>query len=361
MRTVGRLGFTLVELLVVMAIIGLLVALLIPAVQAVREAARKMQCQNNLKQIGLALRNYESAHKRLPPSMVWHGKGEPNGGGLLPIGVLDRVATGISPQSEPDRLGFNWLIMLLPHMEQSNVYDKLDSRLAIDDPVNRPIAAIEQPTLKCPSDGNNGQPLERAQLVGITGHTYARGNYGMNMGINPYCFTFDGSCPDGFKADSPDLQNKASRVWGSGVGGFNTSFALSEFPEGLSNIIAVDEVRAGISPIDSRGVWALGMAGSSITGAHPTGPNFVERGDGITACGMLILMVSQAALRKMRMPCETSPIPGNYSATARSQHSGIVNALRLDGSVESIGNNVERLVWLKLHSRDSALAERIAK
>lgn len=353
-------AFTLVELLVGIAIIGLLIGLLLPAVQAVREAARKSQCLNNLKQLGLAVHAYESTHQALPAAMIWHGKGEPHGAGLLPIGVLDRVATGISPQSEPDRLGANWIIALLPHLEQSPLYDRFDMRLAVDDPKNRSLCATNLPIMRCPSDGNSEQLHERAMLVNVPGHTYARGNYGLNMGINPYCFTFEGSCPEGFQADHKDLLNKASKVWGSGVAGFNTAFKLSHFPEGLSNIVAVDEIRAGVSSIDSRGVWALGMAGSSITAAYHGGPNVRDLGDGITACGMLILTISQAELKRQGMPCETAPLPANYSAAARSQHSGIVHVMRLDGSCEAIPDQVDRLVWLKLHCKDNALAEKIA-
>ncbi len=136
------------------------------------------------------------------------------------------------------------------------------------------------------------------------------------------------------------------------------SYRFGDFPEGLSNIVAVDEIRAGISPIDSRGVWAMGMGGASITGAHPAGPNS-QLGDGITACGILTLTFGQAELRRIGMPCELSAIASNFAATARSQHSGLVNILRLDGSVETIANQVESIVWLKLHSRDSKLAEQI--
>lgn len=356
MRHHRKFGFTLIELLVVIGIIGLLVGLLIPAVQAAREAARRSQCQNNLKQIGLAFHNYESAQRRLPPAMIWSGRGESLGGGWLPIGTIDHIGMGSDPTL--DRLKFNWVIMLLPYMEQANLHDSFHRDLTINDPLNKPQRTTQLSTLKCPSDGYNSLPFERGQLANVAGHTYARGNYAFNMGINQTCINIDGNCPLGFNADTNDLVNTASKVWGSGIGGFNVSYRFSDFPEGLSNIVAVDEIRTGISPVDSRGVWAMGMGGASITGAHPAGPNS-QLGDGITACGILTLTFGQAELRRIGMPCELSPIASNFAATARSQHSGLVNILRLDGSVETVANQVESLIWLKLHSRDSGLAEQI--
>ncbi|MEZ6075360.1 MAG: DUF1559 domain-containing protein [Pirellulaceae bacterium] len=165
-----RLGFTLVELLVVIAIIGLLVGLLLPAVQMARETARRMQCQNNLKQLGIALHNYESSHRKLPPAMTWNGRGEPNGGGLLCIGAFDRVAMGISPASGPDPLRANWVVMLLPYLEQSNLAQSLNNNLSIDDPVNRPLRTVELSTMKCPSDSFNY--ALRAGSVGGNRWTY---------------------------------------------------------------------------------------------------------------------------------------------------------------------------------------------
>lgn len=138
------------------------------------------------------------------------------------------------------------------------------------------------------------------------------------------------------------------------------SFTLGEFPEGLSNFVVVDEIRAGVSPIDPRGTWALGLGAASITGAHPGGPNYLEYGDGVTSCGHLILLIGKQELRRMKMPCVTSPIPASYSATARSQHSGVVNTLRLDGSVEAISDSIDQATWLKLHSRSSDLAQQLS-
>ncbi|MFK7737195.1 MAG: DUF1559 domain-containing protein [Pirellulaceae bacterium] len=107
-------GFTLVELLVVIAIIGILVGLLLPAVQSAREAARRMQCQNNLKQMGLALLNYESAYRRFPMAMMSHPE--------------RNCASGPECGSSPyDDDGFGWQSKILPFIEQTNLYNQLQS------------------------------------------------------------------------------------------------------------------------------------------------------------------------------------------------------------------------------------------
>jgi prepilin-type N-terminal cleavage/methylation domain-containing protein/prepilin-type processing-associated H-X9-DG protein len=106
-----RHGFTLVELLVVIAIIGILVALLLPAVQAAREAARRMQCSNNLKQMGLAMHNYIDVYKKLPSGLMGAGRGQPT------------AIQGISPTSNDD--GFGWACAILPYVEQSALYDRV--------------------------------------------------------------------------------------------------------------------------------------------------------------------------------------------------------------------------------------------
>lgn len=139
----------------------------------------------------------------------------------------------------------------------------------------------------------------------------------------------------------------------------DVSFKFRDFPEGLSNQVAVDEIRAGISPLDPRGTWALGMAGASITAAHPGGPNQPEYGDGLTSWGTMCLTIGEDAMKRIRMPCRTSAIPSNIAATARSLHPGVVNAMRLDGSVETIADSVESKVWLDLHSRDDQVVARM--
>lgn len=121
-----RYGFTLVELLVVIAVIGILVALLLPAVQAAREAARRVQCMNNVRQIGLAIANYESANRRLP--------------------------SGWTDWRQTTKPGWGVCHALLSFMEQSNTASRLDTNFAIDSSVNIPYLQTVVPTFICPSD-----------------------------------------------------------------------------------------------------------------------------------------------------------------------------------------------------------------
>ena len=127
-----RQGFTLVELLVVIAIIGILVGLLLPAVQAAREAARRMSCGNNLKQLGLALHNYESAMRRFPPSANTTG------------GSANQPWSGQAA--------------LLPFLEGDNVYKNIDFSVGYHHPINKAnfppngIATVRVPVLLCPSE-----------------------------------------------------------------------------------------------------------------------------------------------------------------------------------------------------------------
>ena len=126
MNIFKRGAFTLVELLVVIAIIGILVGLLLPAVQSAREAARRIQCTNNVRQLGLATHNYESVYGRLPSAWVSNGlSGEP---------------------------GWGWSAALLPFMEGNNIANTIDWRIAIEDTIHKDVRETVVASFNCPSD-----------------------------------------------------------------------------------------------------------------------------------------------------------------------------------------------------------------
>lgn len=157
----SRRGFTLIELLVVIAIIAILIALLLPAVQQAREAARRTQCRNNLKQIGLALHNYHSTFKQFPPSAIYRYPNIDNGG------------------TQP--LNYSWITMILPYFDQAPLYNQINFSVPLwpqTDNSGKRIASTLLPQLLCPSDpgygGANKHNIAWTNYAGSEGYDWHR-------------------------------------------------------------------------------------------------------------------------------------------------------------------------------------------
>ncbi|MBP87674.1 MAG: hypothetical protein CMJ64_13280 [Planctomycetaceae bacterium] len=198
----GRRGFTLVELLVVIAIIGILVALLLPAVQAAREAARRMQCSNNIKQLGIALHNYHDTYKTFPPEAIWHGN-----------------VKGTTPTAQTVR-NYTWIALTLPFIEQSALHDKIDfsqpaltQLQSITQTNGEPMLSLMLPSLQCPTDAGFARP---PWGVGVT-------SYGGNAGWD-------------------DHRRKHLDTWRAGVFSFYDPTKLRDIVDGTSNTISIGEV-----------------------------------------------------------------------------------------------------------------------
>ena len=153
----ARPGFTLIEVLVVIAIIAVLLALLLPAVQTAREAARRTQCKNNLKQIGLALHNYESALERLPPSST----------SILDFGVWSTNPTQYHLHS--------WSSLILPQLDLGATFSEINYDVSSLDPLNYRMAAKKMPIYRCPSF--NGPDFSQDPLYTKLSPNYATRNY----------------------------------------------------------------------------------------------------------------------------------------------------------------------------------------
>jgi type II secretory pathway pseudopilin PulG len=271
-----RSGITPIEVIVILAIIILMTALLLPAIREARESSKKSMCKLNLKLIGLAFHNYHDIYETFPPFVVWGGPaGEPLGEGKIPIGMIDPVALGMNTPENLDSVHANWAILLLPFLEQGNLFNQYRQELPISAPENKLVRAAHLTGFQCDIDPlNNADKFYNRDPNKKNGNFYARGNYAMNFGMNPFCITgLDENCEDGFQVDNTDLLNGTTQLWGTGAGGINKSFSIKDIKCGTPSLIIVEEIQAGLTSSDPRGAWALGFIGSSGTAGEKNFPS----------------------------------------------------------------------------------------
>jgi prepilin-type N-terminal cleavage/methylation domain-containing protein/prepilin-type processing-associated H-X9-DG protein len=353
-------GFTLIELLVVIAIIAVLIALLVPAVQKVRAAADRASCQNNLKQIGLAAHNYHDTFKALPPA-VQIANALPKGGPIT-VGSFDAVSAYRNPGFGP-----NWAVLILPYMEQEPLWASVAANINNFFPsggADQGWRAVRDKLVAeyvCPSDPMGAQtPFSLNLTPGPAGiGQWARGNYAANAG--PGWFNY---AVNGISSSSPHPSFVSAPTWG-GVMGINWGINLVKLAneDGTSTTVMFNEVRVGLNDVDRRGVWAMGLAGSSVTAAHATGdcviPNDnTEFSDDIEDCNLVRQKYGvppRSGLGPIHMGCSNDNLPmnwPNWQGQARSGHPEGVNVCFADGSVQWVKNEIAETVWFNLNSRN---------
>ena len=301
-----RRGFTLIELLVVIAIIGVLIALLLPAVQAAREAARRAQCVNNLKQLGLAMHNYEGTHGSLPPGRL-------------------------------DCCWGTWVCFVLPYLEQDAVYDSYNTEgnatlnvMRYGSPENITAVSTRLNALSCPSDSPNA-PIS----VSING--VSRGvqsyNYVANFGTtgNAQQATLNGVANAGtpFGWMSARMVGDPSRPANAG-----TTVKFADIRDGLSNTLLNSEVVVA-QGVDLRGFVWWGD-GSNFTTYLPPNATLPDR---IYTAGYCKYPLQD------NPPCAASTTTDPNMMASRSRHPGGVNSLFGDGSVRFMKNSVAINIW----------------
>ncbi|MCI0377986.1 MAG: DUF1559 domain-containing protein [Gemmataceae bacterium] len=324
---INRSAFTLIELLVVIAIIAILIGLLLPAVQKVREAAARTQCLNNLKQLGLALHNYEGVYRHFPPSTISTG--------------------GASAQP------WSAQAFLLPFLEGDNVYRLIDFSVGYHHPTNTAkfpphgIAPLRIPILICPSDPNDTARINAA--TGLPEHY-------------PLCY--------GLNVGTYLVYNPVTRAGGGAAFAPNSRFKHGSFVDGLSNTLAMSEVKAfnprihdailpatpPATPNDvsggvSGGAWSPNsghtewVCGRAIHAGFTT--TFTPNTNVPHVFGGQAYDIDVTSSREGRNQTDMT-----YAViTSRSYHSGVVNVLLMDGSVRSIASSVTLTTWRALGTR----------
>lgn len=329
-RDSSRNGFTLIELLVVIAIIAILIALLLPAVQQAREAARRTRCKNNLKQIALAMHNYESSNNALPPSMA----------------IVPTITSNAS-----------WSIhgRLLPFMEQVNLYSQIDlSRAWGNFPI---ISNFRVPGYVCPSDPKS----DRARDTGTNG-----------IFLMPTCY--------GFNFGTWLVYNPTTGQGGDGIAFPNSRIRISSITDGTSNTLLASEVHAWTAYTRNGGPPSTTVPGNAATvalyaasglkdrilPATQDGTGHTEWANGhshhsgftttLTPNSNVIFVDAGVTYRNTDYASRqegSNTTSVSYSAlNSRSYHTGIVQSALCDGSVRSFSSNIDLSIWRALGTRD---------
>jgi prepilin-type N-terminal cleavage/methylation domain-containing protein/prepilin-type processing-associated H-X9-DG protein len=305
-----RPGFTLIELLVVIAIIAILIGLLVPAVQKVREAAARLQCQNNLKQIGLAMHGHHDAYKKLPSQTA-------NNRNSCCYGT--------------------WQMAILPHVEQNNLwtmYQNWGGAAAVptyEQAANLLVTSQQLAVFTCPSDTPNA--AKSGKFNGVT-YAITQHNYLVNVGNIDYAQGGDGVLPDqpaGLTFRGAPFSRKAQ-------------FRLLDITDGTSNTLMVAEVNQGQGQ-DFRGLtwWAEGSGFTVYRTPNSPGFDYIANGRGAPGC-------VPTSVNPMNADCQAFPSPNpNWNVfAARSRHTGGVNVALCDGSVRFVADSIAWATWQAL-------------
>lgn len=294
-----RKGFTLVELLVVIAIIGILVGLLLPAVQAAREAARRMQCTNNLKQWTLACHNFADANR-----------------GFFPIGANPDVR---KTQNGKTYHRISWPVELWPYVEQTALYSQYDLNKGFYEPGNIETQRVHVPGYACPSDITNATQATNDPFWRVMG------NYVVNMG-NTH-----------LHQDAYDQSIFTGAPFGVGH-----TYKMSQITDGLSNTACFSEViNAAPGTISDNRGDILNNEGSPGFMSILTPNSRVA--DNIRACAPGTTDSNNTLYRTI--PCFTIGSNTQYHIAARSRHTGGVTLSMCDGSVRFLSSSIDQATW----------------